>query len=149
MSASRGDIYIMSDTVVIKSAISKDAIIKRVSELSGNHGLRLSAPFSGKVRGDRFRLSRTRFLVHPFIPVALGHVKSVGDHAVIEFSFAFPWLGHASVIMIIAIVFSMPLPSLLLWEILTVVLSAWIFLTYRQKSEKVGFLKLFKKKILE
>jgi len=138
----------MNNVIMLKTSKSKNEVIERLSSLSGNKEVKLSALFSGTVHDESFRLNRTSFLVHPFIPVAIGQVKSVGNQTLIELTFSFPWLGHISILVILFIILSMPLPDSLSWQIIGFILFGWGLLMYKHKKEKIQFLSFFKDKVL-
>ena len=131
--------------MMIETKLSKQSTIDRIVALTGNQEIEIFTPFSGSVCRDKFRINRSRSIVHPFVPVATGNVKSSENGSIVELNFVFPWLGHASMFTIIAIYIGMPLS--LSWEIIMVIIFVWVLLVQRHKHEKKEFLKVLKENL--
>ena len=132
----------MKNTVEFEIKLSQQSVIKRVKSLTGNLDFVIAAPFSGWVNDDKFRINKNTFIVHPFVPVAKGNVKSTDGGAEIKLNFVFPWLGHASMIAIIIMYISIPFAFS--WGVVIAILCIWVFFTASYTHERQKFVRTLK-----
>jgi len=137
----------MGNIITIEIKLSQQVVINRIKALTGNQDFAITAPFSGTTDNDKFRINKNNFIVHPFVPVAKGKIKSVDNGSIIDLEFVFPWLGHAAMVTIFMMYVSMPVP--LSWGIIVAIIFIWIYLIFSYLREKKDFVNALKKELSE
>jgi len=138
----------MSNVIIIETDDSKETVINQISVLTGNSELELTAPFSGSVRGNTFRMNRFDLFTHPFVPVATGCVRDIEQHSVVELTFVSPWLGHAAMCTVLAVYSGMIWPLSLDDGVGVAAIGfIWGLLLMLREKGKKDFIKIFKSKL--
>lgn len=134
--------------IVIETGTSKETVINQISALTGNSELELTAPFSGSVSGNTFRMNQFVLFPHPFIPVATGCVRNTGQHSVVELAFVSPWLGHAAMCTVLAVYSGLAWPLSLNDGVGVVAIGCiWGLLLLLREKGKKDFIKILKSKL--
>lgn len=93
----------MSASIKFNSRLSPHEVMSRVRSMIGADAIRLSAPYSGRVKQNSFRLMRFPWFSYPFMPVVVGTINPVDTASEVSLRVVSPWVHHLFMLTVLLI----------------------------------------------